>query len=723
MTERRRSDDEATRRTFLKLTGAGVAAAGFTGVSGTAAAETKNGWSTVESPTGKTLYDAVLSSEGPYAVGGGGDVIARRADGWELVLEKGPTTESNPLRGAGVSDDGRNVWFAGGSGVVGQYDVVDEQLTDYSAPKGKTSTWLNVAVTGPAGDERVYLVNGSGEFLPGRKTDAGGMDWGEVVKPGGGSSAPGIDFYDETEGFVSDTNSKVYQTDDGGSSFETVGIEGGSVGLYGVASVSESDVNVAGGSGRIFYYVEDEGFSVVDVGSDTVRAVDRDGTAGLAAGAGGFVYDREGVGNWTRVETPTTNTLRGTALDASDTFPDVAVGSSGTIIERGSYDADLPNTLTISTSVDTDTGYRVEVDGAVEKEASVESGDTVENNLGTPDVIEGTVGGTDTEDSYSYSGAIVDFSITSGDATNVTITVNGTEKTVEELDDDPWVEAESPTGKTLNGVVESTEGPYAVGGGGQVTARRTDGWELVVDGFAEGNTLNGAAASDDGVNVWFAGGSGAVGKYDVVAEEVTDYSAPKGKTSTWEDVAVAGTAGAEFIYLVNGSGEVLRGENDAGEVDWGEVIKPGGGSSMKGVTFIDDDTGYICDTNAKVYETTDGGDSYDTIGIPGGSVGLYGVDAVSPNEVNVAGGDGSIFRYNGAVWTKLAVTGSALASVDRDGEDGLACGGSGTIAELAGDGWETAETPTGNGLESIVIGTTYPDVAVGGSGTILERQV
>lgn len=76
-----------------------------------------------------------------------------------------------------------------------------------------------------------------------------------------------------------------------------------------------------------------------------------------------------------------------------------------------------------------------------------------------------------------------------------------------------------------------------------------------------------------------------------------------------------------------------------------------------------------------------GDDSYDTIGISGGSVDLYGVDAVSPAEVNVAGGDGSIFRYIGAVWTKLAVTGSALAGIDRDGEDGLACGGSGTILE------------------------------------------
>jgi hypothetical protein len=632
---------DTTRRRFLKLTGVGVAGPGLTGVPLPTAGERQTDWTTVESPTEKTLYDVVMSSEGPYAVGGGGDVLARRADGWERVLEKGPTTESNPLRGADVTDDGRNVWFAGGSGVVAHYDVVDEQLVDYSAPKGKTSSWLDVAVTGQAGAERVYLVNGSGEFLPGRKTDAGEMNWGDITKPGGGSSAPGVDFYTDTAGVVCDTNAKVYRTRDAGGSFSTIGIEGGSVNLYDVASLRESEVNVAGGSGWIFYSVEDEGFSAVDVGSNAVRSIERDGATGWAAGASGLVYEREGVGEWTQVETPTSNTLHGVAIGASDSDRDVVVGSSGTILERG---------------------------------ATQET------------VTTGTASG-------------------------------------EELSDEPWVEADSPTGKTLNGIVESTDGPYAVGGGGRVLARRPDSWTVVIENGpkGQGNTLNGAAVTDDGVNVWFAGSSGVIGQYDVEAGELADHSAPKGKTSSWEDVTVTGPAGSESVYLVNGSGEVLSGQNDGGEVTWGEVLKPGGGSSMKGVAFIGNNTGYICDTNAKVYETTNGGDSYETIGIEGGSVGLYGVDAVSPDEVNVVGGDGSIFRYNGAVWTKLAVTGNSLAGIDRMDDHGLACGGSGTIAERTADGWKVAETPTGNGLQSIVIGTTYPDVAVGGSGTILER--
>jgi hypothetical protein len=86
-------------------------------------------------------------------------------------------------------------------------------------------------VVGAAGEETVYLINGSDEFLAGEKTSAGGMDRGEVIKLGGGSSAPGIDFYSADAGYVTDTNSKVYRTTNGGDSWETVGIDGASVGL------------------------------------------------------------------------------------------------------------------------------------------------------------------------------------------------------------------------------------------------------------------------------------------------------------------------------------------------------------------------------------------------------------------------------------------------------------------------------------------------------------
>ncbi|MWG34412.1 twin-arginine translocation signal domain-containing protein [Halomarina oriensis] len=712
-----------TRRTFLKLTG--VAAAGATLVNPVEAAA--NGWQVVESGVGVTLYDAAMTSEGPYAVGAGGLVLSRRKDGWQPVLERGPTVESNPLRGCDVTDDGRNVWFCGGSGVVGQYDVVDEQLTDYSAPMGKTSTWLNVAVRGDAGSETVYLVNGSGEFLAGTKTSAGGMDWGDVVKPGGGSSAPGIDFWTDDAGYVSDTTGKVYRTEDGGRTWTTVGINGASVNLNDVAVRNEGDIDVAGGNGTIYRLNDGDGkgWKRKNVGEETVLAVYRTGAeGGLGCGTGGYVYDRK-KNKWDRVETPTTNTLRGVATGDSGQYPQVAVGDSGTIVERGEYTADLPNT--VSLSADSSLEYRLDVDGAVEQAGDVESSDTVTNRTSrfSVDTVTGTLTSGDT-DTYDYSGEIVDLEVTSGDPAALTVTVNGSESSLSQLASEPWTEAASPTGQTLNGVVQTVEGPYAVGNGGEVLARRADGWEFVLESgpTTASNPLTGAAVSDDGRNVWFCGGSGVVGQYDVVDEQVTDYSAPGGKTSTWEDLAVTGAAGSETVHLVNGSGEYLKGtKTSAGGMNWGTAFKPGGGSSMKAVTFVDSTTGYAVDTNAKVYETTNGGDSFTVVGIDGGSVGLYGVDATATDDVVAAGGDGSLFRYNGAVWTKLYAGGNQLGDVSLDGPDGLTCGAGGTVWELSLDGWEPVETPVTATLAGVSLGTTgtYPDVAVGSSGTILER--
>ena len=605
-----------------------MAAASPVGVSSVGSAATENGWSTVESGTGKTLYDAVSTLEGPYAVGSGEDVLARRAEGWEQVLDAGPTTESNTLRGIDVTDDGRNVWFVGGSGVVAQYDVFEETLTDYSALKDKTSTWLNVSVEGVAGEETVYLINGSGEFLAGEKTAEGGMDWGEVIKPGGGSSAPGIDFYSADAGYVTDTNSKVYRTTDGGESWETVGINGASVDLYDVGAINEGDLDVAGGSGTIFRLNDGDGdgWKRKDVGGSTVLGLVREGTAGLAAGEGGYVYDRL-ENKWDRVETPTEKTLRGVALDAKDLFPDAAVGSSGTIIERGAFEATLPDTISITASSSTD--YRFEVDGAVVKGDLADSNDTVDG-----DTVNGTVG-TDTDD-YRFSGEISDFTVTSGDADDLEITINSIDQSVAQLSASEWTEADSPTGKTLNGATYGVDGPYAAGGGGQLLARRDGSWELVVDGFDGGVTLTCTDASADGGNVWFAGSSGAVGKYDTATGEVTDYSRPNDKSSTWESILIGGAAGSETIYLANGFSKVLVGQNSAGEVPWGGALEPGGGSSIKGGDLIDPTTSYFSDTNAKVYESTNDGESYDTIGIEGGSVGLYGVGAADRDDISVA---------------------------------------------------------------------------------------
>jgi hypothetical protein len=293
------------------------------------------------------------------------------------------------------------------------------------------------------------------------------------------------------------------------------------------------------------------------------------------------------------------------------------------------------------------------------------------------------------------------------------------EETVDEPTTLEWTEVDSPTDETLSDAVRTGSGAYAVGSGGVVLAREEEGWEPVLEHgpAAESNALVGVDATDDGEAVWFTGDSGALGRHDVVAGRHTDHSAPEGITDNWVDVAVAGPAGEERVYLVNGSGQVLAGEFDGSEVGWGEAVKPGSGSSMSAVEFAEG-TGYCCDTNSGVYETTDG-ESFERIGIKDGGS-FTAIAAAGPERLAVADADGTIQRYDGRVWTPLRAAEVALDALSTDGSDWLAAGDGGTILELVEGGWEPCETPVEANLHGVAVGE--PSVAVGAEGTIVELR-
>ncbi|MFC6726851.1 hypothetical protein ACFQE1_21235, partial [Halobium palmae] len=192
------------------------------------------------------------------------------------------------LRDVAVTDDGRAIWFVGGSGVIGEYRVDTDTLTNYSAPKGKTSTWEAVSVRGRAGrDERLYFVNGSGELLVGVRQGSGAVAYRKVIKPGGGSTIPAIDFHARERGHVCSTSQLVSESTDGGRSWTRIGIDFSGTSFYDLASVGPKDVNVAAGNGIIYRY---DGFRwtphVVDDRRQGIRAIDRLATRGLATGAG-----------------------------------------------------------------------------------------------------------------------------------------------------------------------------------------------------------------------------------------------------------------------------------------------------------------------------------------------------------------------------------------------------------------------------------------------------
>lgn len=286
-----------------------------------------------------------------------------------------------------------------------------------------------------------------------------------------------------------------------------------------------------------------------------------------------------------------------------------------------------------------------------------------------------------------------------------------------------WTESDSPTEEGLSDVVVTATGPHAVGTGGVVLTREDDGWEVSLERgpTTESNDLRGAGVSDDGRHLWFAGDSGVLGQYDVEESYLTDYSAPIAITNNWTDVAVVGPADGETIYLVDGSGQVLRGENDGGEFDWNQPEVPGSGSSMTSVEFTEE-TGYLCDTNAGVYETTDGGGSYEIIGIEDAGADFTDIAPLTREAISVACDDGTVFRYDGTTWTKLYAGEGALHTIDRRDDRGFAAGAEGAIYERTGGGWEPDPTPIEAALYGVAIDTDGGAVAVGEDGTIIEYR-
>lgn len=325
-----------SRRRFLRRSGAAVGALVGLGAAGSASAA-ENGWEAVESPTSKSLNGVVDAAGGPFAAGGGGRVLSRGVDGeWEVVLENGPSAASNSLTCIDATSDGASVWVAGGSGVVGEIDTTTNELTDYSAPNGKTSTWEAITVTGLAGaNETISLVNGSGEELTGERQSDGSIEWEEVVKPGGGASIKGAGSYGENSFVAVDTNAKVYESTDSGTTWEEIGIDGGSVGLYDVAGPGGDDLNAAAGGGKLFRY-DGNRWTALQVGSNTIKSVDRLSEAGLAAGGSGYVFRRQTLGSWDRVATPTESNLNGAVIRPESA--DVAVGAGGAIVEKRALD-------------------------------------------------------------------------------------------------------------------------------------------------------------------------------------------------------------------------------------------------------------------------------------------------------------------------------------------------------------------------------------------------
>lgn len=308
----------------------------------------------------------------------------------------------------------------------------------------------------------------------------------------------------------------------------------------------------------------------------------------------------------------------------------------------------------------------------------------------------------------------------SGDETPVDVESERTGET--ETETEPtWRTIDAPVDGTLYDVVATAGGAVAVGAGGVVLTHDGD-WELVLEEGpgAAGETLRGVAASDDGRAVWFAGDGGALGVYDTEVSRHTDFSAPANITNTWDDIAVIGPAGKERVFLVNGSGQVLRGEREDGAPPtWDEPVKPGSGSSMSAIEFATDTVGFCCDTNGTVLTTTDGGVEYAVVGIDDADA-LTDIAPVSADRATVTATDGTLHRYDGSVWTPHPVSDGSLTAIARRGEEEIVVDDTGTIFGRDGSDWKR-ESSVNTQLRGVAV-LDDGAVAVGDEGRIVDRR-
>jgi hypothetical protein len=285
--------------------------------------------------------------------------------------------------------------------------------------------------------------------------------------------------------------------------------------------------------------------------------------------------------------------------------------------------------------------------------------------------------------------------------------------------DEGWTVVETPTASTLHSVNATATVHHAVGEGGIVLERGSEGWRKVLDGgpTGNGNDLYGSATTDDGKRLWFVGASGAIGEYDVQTGNLEDHSAPNDNTNNYNDVAAKGPAGDANVYVAGDSGKIHYSFENGGTGTW-NYVTPGSGAAIQAIDFHDVRTGHAVDTNGRVFETTDG-ETWEPIGLQDANVNFYGVDSDARDDVWVSGGGGMVFHYDGSQWTSSDTGDATLQDVEVDGDGGFTLGGGGKLYEYDGERWTAVDTPTGANLKAVL--RADPDVAVGADGTVLEH--
>jgi hypothetical protein len=287
-------------------------------------------------------------------------------------------------------------------------------------------------------------------------------------------------------------------------------------------------------------------------------------------------------------------------------------------------------------------------------------------------------------------------------------------------DEAAWAVEETPVGSTLYDVAYTTDGAYAVGAGGVVLTRTERGWKKVIDGgpTGNGNSLYGADVAAAGAELWFAGSSGAIGKYNVERGVLSDFSAPNDVTNNFNGINAVTGANGTNVYVAGDSGKIYNSFDGGATGTW-NATTPGSGSAINAIDMFAGRDGHAVDGNKSVFGTDDGG-TYQKIGVADANNNFYGVDSDGFGDVTVVGGGGTVLHWNGSQWTRTDLGDAQLRDVEiSDGAD-YAVGGGGKVFRRSGARWTQEATPSGDNLKAVIEGPT--PLAVGAGGTVLARK-
>jgi hypothetical protein len=284
-----------------------------------------------------------------------------------------------------------------------------------------------------------------------------------------------------------------------------------------------------------------------------------------------------------------------------------------------------------------------------------------------------------------------------------------------------WTAVDSPVSVTLHAVVQTANGPCAVGNDGYVVGRASDGtWGVVVDAgiAAKNRAIYDVAPTDDGTRLWLVGANGTVGYYDLADGERRDLSATLDSDTALQSVAVSGPRGAEKLLVADANGNVLPADVDGDDPQWGHATRPAAGTVVTDLTADDAGIGYGVDTSGNVWVTTED-DGWERVGIDGDGASLYAI-TITGDGLLVGGGSGRLQSSDEEFrWTPFSVGQATVYALDGDADRTVAGGGSGNVhvRESGGD-WRPADWSGSATIYGVCLGD--PAVAVGAGGTILE---